>query len=127
MTGAWPPGLRSERLRALATQFHDHWDLLAQVELPGATVSAPDLAPLAALLDRILDARHGCIVGGDLLRIHLETEVAAARQALDYATGVVGAARYLGGLRRLAIRNRGTKATWRRPSQDARPGLLQGA
>ena len=127
MTVAWTLGLRSERLRDLATQFHDHWDLLAQVELPRATASAPDLAPLAALFDRILEARHGCFVAGDLLRIHLDTEVAAARQALDYATGVVGAARYLGGLRRLAIRNRGTKANWRSPSKDDVLGLLNEA
>src|SRR5260370_28331465 len=108
MTVAWTLGLRSERLRDLATQFHDHWDLLAQVELPGATVSAPDLAPLAAMLDRILDARRGCIVPGDLLRVHLDTEVAPARHALDYATGAAGAARYLSGLRRFALRNRRT-------------------
>src|SRR4029077_10619498 len=74
MTVAWTLGLRGERLRDLAIQFHEHWDLLAAIELPGAAVAVPDLAPLASLLDQILAARSACIAPGDLLRTHIDSE-----------------------------------------------------
>ena len=127
MTVAWTLGLRGERLRDLAVQFHDHWDLLAVIDLPGAEVAVPDLAPLASLLDRILAARSGCIAPGDLLRTHIDSEVAAARFQLDHAVGIIGAARMFDSWPRLAVSNRGTKGNWRTPSKEDVVSLLREA
>jgi ATP-dependent helicase/nuclease subunit A len=124
MTVAWTLGLRGERLRDLARQFHEHWDQVAAVELPSATVEAPDLSPLADLLDRTLAARAGCLAPGDRLLAHLDTDVAAVRQELRYADGPVGAARFFNALGRLAAGNKGTRTSWRSPSKDEVLALL---